>query len=278
MRIRPSDLFAQRTWGTVDINRLVRLIAISRKYEFEDFRDWSWNLLHKHITGNPGELLPRCGWQHLERLLNLCYDCQQPQLAQHIEKEWIDRIQTSGVGASCAALEAALDTAERSSYLRHFHGRAYYAYLKAVGAFQPGPALKIGETMGQAGISLSSFNDQRKLRLVQGFWSLVQLRLRLIAAPEIDPNPSCSHHTGECAPGWNGWWKETTEGIKTPSCDPSEFLQEIEKRLPRSGSLFVSNRAARAIYVYCSATLRARVQQMSSTFLDNIADHFMIPP
>ncbi|KAF9451135.1 hypothetical protein P691DRAFT_757610 [Macrolepiota fuliginosa MF-IS2] len=274
---RPKDIIAQQKWLTVDIPRLIRIISMTHKYEYEHFEDWSWETLDAHSTTNADQFIPRCGgWVHVQKLLILCYQSGRLPFAQRLENEWLNIIRTSDASESRIAFDAALDAAEGSSYLRRFHGKAYYAYLKGIRIFQQGPVMSIANSDGYVDLGgPSTFNEPRRIHLCQGFWSLARLRSKLYTAPKIDDNPSCNKHTKECKRGWEAWWNEAS---KSASNDPGEFIQGMVSKLSGNSSMTYKNKdGARSAQVPCSNQLKEGVRQMAKIFDDSIPDHFLIP-
>lgn len=272
---RPNDIRVQQTWETADIARLVRVVAISHKYEFQVFRDWALDVLELHSTGHPDEFIPRCGeWKDVDRILNLCYQAQRGALGRGIEEEWLRRIHSATGDDLRTTFEAALDTAESLPHLRKFHGKAYYQYLKAIGMFgrQPLPKIRIDDSTEYIELSPSSFNEQRRLRLHEGFWSLTRLRLKLSEAPKIGDNPSCPRHTTECVVTWDEWWKETLRSIGPSPNDPGDFIREMERKLPTNGTRLTYLRN-----VSCQDQIVGKARLMSHMFDETLANHFMIP-
>lgn len=277
-------MFTQYSWETVDITRLIRILAISQKYEIEHLRDWSCNVLDSHSAAHSGQLVPRCGsWRHVARLLSLSHQCQQLPLAQRIEEEWLKRIQTSDSSESRTAFGAALDAAEGSSYLRGFHGKAYYAYLKAVGMFNHGPAIGIEDSTGHVETTPSVFNEHRRMRLCQGFWSLARLRSRLAVAPRIDTIPCGDKHGTECMPAWDDWWKEKMGSINPLPHDPGELIQVMICQFPY-GHQALSFRQkydtwgnTRQVTIPCSVRIKGKLEEMITVLNDGLANHFVIP-
>lgn len=261
---------------------MILVTSMAQKYDFPSLRDWAFDAF---------ETLARCGnklftlcasWARVEKLFSLARICERKDLAMRIEQGWLNRITRSATGNICFI--SALDAAERGN-LRQFHGKAYYFYLKAIGKFNTPP------TDGGASTSITNIasfvekepvcklSDERKLRLFQGFWSLMQLRYRLNNAPTLDPNPQCRVHASACQVGWESWWKAFLKEIEADGRrlnDPNDLFQELQQRImlkpirPPNNNIPVSE-------VPCHALIKTQVCAMKKQFEDTLADHFMIP-
>jgi hypothetical protein len=192
-----------------------------------------------------------------------------------LEGDWVNQIRNSSDSTeSRTVFEAALDTAEKSPYLRSFHGRAYYAYLQAIGAFS-GRSIKMND-FDQASLidhtrTFSMFKKPRSTRLREGFWSLSQLRSRLSEAPELGtPSQTCYRHTG-CPSQWRNWWMGTLVTMTPITLDPGALLSHmVSHTYSNYGSpSFPSGN--------CAGTIREALQGLQTKFNESLADHFMLP-
>ncbi|KXN81486.1 hypothetical protein AN958_04532 [Leucoagaricus sp. SymC.cos] len=278
----PREILAQQNWKTIDFPRMVRLVAISHKYDCITLRDWALDVLDAYSVDNPGKLVYPCKeWGSCGRILDLAYQCARKDLAERIEKDWLGRIEDRSHNESLIAFDQALTAAERSNYLRQFHGRAYYSYLKSTGIFNTRAQDSFGTT-SVPGVtscmdeSLAAFNDQRKLRIYQGFWSLSQLRLTLTQAPKLDDNASCSQHSRDCAEGWKNWWKAAFDDNMQAGMswnDPGDLIKMINDKAQSRERLYYSG-----CYTFpCDRFLKKQVVSMKANFDNTIPDRFGIP-
>ncbi|KAF9443230.1 hypothetical protein P691DRAFT_788313 [Macrolepiota fuliginosa MF-IS2] len=163
-----------------------------------DFRALCWavysRLLDEHSKESQGQFISSCsGWDDVRRLFSLAEQCGHKLLTQRIEEEWVHQISDgSPSGAGLDAFKQAVAVAEGSTKLRRFHGRVYYAYLRATGIFDAPSsadvaAYNLGYRPNSYGVGkyLSRLSDKQKVHMYQGLWSLSQFRNELVRAPGI---------------------------------------------------------------------------------------------
>ncbi|KXN81487.1 hypothetical protein AN958_04533 [Leucoagaricus sp. SymC.cos] len=226
---RPADILAQQNSVTADVPLLIRVIALSHKYEFTAYETWAFNVLENLSSPHPSWLIAA--------------QCRENALVLRMEQDWLQRISNS---ESDGAVEYALMVAETSGELRQFHGKVYYTFLRAKGVF----SAEAQETVGSTNLvdaasakedSLTVLTSSRKRRLQNGFWSLAQLRLRLAHPPMLDNDPPCSgDHSRDCVPGWQAWWKKVLDDSARSGKylnDPGDLIAEMERQIAK-GSIW----------------------------------------
>ncbi|KAF9443236.1 hypothetical protein P691DRAFT_679956 [Macrolepiota fuliginosa MF-IS2] len=239
---RTPDVMAQQDLKSLNIPKLISLVAISHKYEFEVFYNWALHLLEDYSASFPGTLIPKYRrWVNVGRILNLAQQCGSQVLVRHIKREWLAHILNSSTKEeSLGAFVEGLKIAESSDGLRRFHRKVYYVYLRATGIFEAclpnnTSALDIGSNpKSYADLSLSQLSDAQKLHMYQGFWSLLQFRIKLSYVPSVAPSHFCPNHTGECIPSWKVWWKGVLDKAeRAGNClsDPGKLLEEVQSDL-----------------------------------------------
>lgn len=282
---RPPDIQAQEKWDTVDVPRLIRILAVSEKYVFPIHRDWALDILNNLATTDISAFIEKCGpWGNLGRMLELAQQCHRKGLVDCIEEAWLGCISALVDGQRrLDALNAALDVAERSNCLRSFHGWAYYNYLISTGVFSarsPDSTLNLLNSWDDTSYldqSLSTFTQERRLRILNGFWSLSRLRLKLMRPPQLPDSPSCLYHTKTCLPAWKEWWKDlVSETFRNKNCfnDPGFIIRSAREKV---ASPILFHVGLEEYTIPCDAAIRSQVKVISDTFDNNLASHFMIP-
>ncbi|KAF9440441.1 hypothetical protein P691DRAFT_780080 [Macrolepiota fuliginosa MF-IS2] len=281
---RPPAIAAQLKLDTVDVSKLISVLAMSHKYDFPDLRTWCLDVLESHLVVSPASFIGKCGgWDNVGRVLELAQQCDRSTLMRSIEQEWLQRISGSSKAEQISAFLGALDVAEFSGGLRDFHGRAYYTYLKATGIFDAHPlCTTITIDIGGAPSSymnqdLDFLDAKRQLRIYKGFWSLSQLRLRLTQAPKLPDCPSCSNHTKTCIPAWQSRWNSIlSEAEQQGRCldDPGKLLGEVWNSLSRRPITIPHNNWST---IGCHRFIVEHLETMMRKFNGGIAEHFIVP-
>ncbi|KAJ3566861.1 hypothetical protein NP233_g6733 [Leucocoprinus birnbaumii] len=276
----PKKIWAQRDLEGTDATNLVALAGITHKYDCTELRDWALDVLEGHSAKDPQKCVSKIAeWARLRRILVLATQCNRIKFARSLEDEWLRRIQ----GAENGALVSALDAAESCAELRSFHGRAYHAYLKSCNFFDFRKTPKISDPItfdeigGCTDEIFMTLSDQRKSRLMQGFWSLSVLRPRLSRPPKMEDNPTCSKHTNSCAEAWESWWNSgviaNVERKGKSLSDPGTMMEEILKKaksVPQGGHWLPRGPP-------CDASMRAQAEKLAERFFETLPDRFGIP-
>ncbi|KAF7768621.1 hypothetical protein Agabi119p4_7864 [Agaricus bisporus var. burnettii] len=278
---RPSEIAAQMPpTDKINMLRIVSIITMAQKYDFEDLRDWAFGVLDAHLR-EPRILCP--DWTVMGRLLEFANANNKKELVIRIEQQWLRNIMTLPHQGNCFV--KALDTAEHLN-LRQFHGKIYHCYLKALGKFNSSPAKEDSDAPVHIGNAASlierelicdQLDDTRRLRLYHGFLSLMQLRNNLDKSLPLSDNDHCQKHIN-CQRGWDIWWSEFLVGMQKAqrgerSCDPDDFFHKLEQRIMARPILVPYGTRE----VYCQALIKAQVCATKKQFDDTLADHFMIP-
>ncbi|KXN80631.1 hypothetical protein AN958_09274 [Leucoagaricus sp. SymC.cos] len=176
--------------------------------------------------------------------------------------------------------------------LRQFHGKAYYMYIKNVVMLHSSSEslIELGNFAAFVNLDTSVLNELRCHRLCQGFWSLAQLSMKLLAAvPRLNDNTSCTDHSSICIPTWNTWWKAESTGLPVQTHYDPRVLIESMQNLANSDRELIS--VFRSGYDYdglvetfeaempipCKARILDQLEEMTRIFDDTVADHFMLP-
>ncbi|KAF9448703.1 hypothetical protein P691DRAFT_759666 [Macrolepiota fuliginosa MF-IS2] len=211
-------------------------------------------------------------------MLDLAKKCGRQALADSIEQHWLKELFISSKKGQFSLLEDSLGVAETSEDLRHFHAQLYYTHLKATGAFDAGASNNIALDIANAGAtmdqSLLAFNNSRRMRICNGFWSLSRLRLRLSIAPKLGDNALCSNHAHDCIPRWELWWRDVLDeaaDLGQGLSDPGALIRRVQRNiaepiLGRSGAV-----------IPCDGLIRSQVKQMVRDYDSSLADRFIIP-
>ncbi|KAF9443227.1 hypothetical protein P691DRAFT_738125 [Macrolepiota fuliginosa MF-IS2] len=283
---RPPDIIAQQNPNTVDIPKLISVLAMSHKYDFPVFRSWSLDALQSLSVSSPTDFVRKCDggkWDNVGRVLKLAQQCNRSTLVGCIQQGWLSHISDSS-RESVTAFVQALGVAELSNDLRDFHGQAYYAYLKATSIFDVRSVGTIAALdMNSVPSSyvhqdLRSLSESRKMRLYMGFWSLSQFRIRLAQAPIFPDRPSCPNHARFCIPGWQDRWNTVIrEAEQKGRClnDPGKLLEEVHGSINGGGA--VRSPGNRSQVVSCHGFIVEQFNSMKQNFDSRIADHFLIP-
>lgn len=273
---------------TADLSLLVRLAAMAHKYEFESLLRWSLKKLDGHSAKISNQLISRLG-DLGRRLLILSVQLQMSSLATRIEDSWIRDIRPSDLTQSQKVFEAALDVAELSPIYRQFHGKVYYAYLKAILKHNKSASIPAENPAVFINHVSSKLSRERTSRLYGGFWSLSQLQVRLSVPPQIRSEFSCSCHASPCVVAWKEWWNEKLRNLNPLPQDPGDLLQRIQilaargiRRVNRSKNIdrhnsdndYLDNQLP---VVPCSSKMVAQLGEMMEIFYETLPDHFMIP-
>jgi hypothetical protein len=254
----------------VDVPKLICVVGIAHKYDFTAFGAWAWNVLHNSYTAQPLGFFQECGtWSAFSRLFKLAAECRKATWVDQLENTWIDQISTSDTRLT--AFKEGLDFAEESNIFRDFHAKCYYAYLQSSGAFTAQalnksiPPIDLDQAGSYVGNPLPDVNSERQIRLLAGFWSLSQLRVRLSQPPKLAENPSCQRHATDCIPGWNYWWKDVTSKAVQIG-DPGVLIEHILERA-RNG---VGS-------IRCQIPVKPSLAAMKEDFYTSLASRFMLP-
>ncbi|KAF7768277.1 hypothetical protein Agabi119p4_7520 [Agaricus bisporus var. burnettii] len=277
---RPADILQQQGANTIKVSELIRVVAISHKYEFASYCEWAWSALDAHFTAFPSNFLHKCGtWAAVGRILNLAIECEKSTFVDRIEQVWFHRISSLSPDRTTAFAEA-LNVAEGSDRLRNFHANLYYAYLRSSGIFEKQLQDTTPITLDGVGSytdeSLVKLSGERRMRLLTGYWSLSQLRLKMSQPPKLMDNPSCAIHTSDCVPRWESWWKDVLNNA-TRIGDPGKLVEYISNagKNISLGQHIPFNRSP--LTISCTVLVRIKILTLKKDFDDSLADRFMIP-
>ncbi|KAF5360343.1 hypothetical protein D9756_005084 [Leucocoprinus leucothites] len=280
---RAADILAEHVYATSNIPRLVRVTALSHKYNFTAIETWTFGVLSKHAKDYQIGLFAKYGeWAAVGRILNLAVKCHQDALARQIEKDWVSLITDPSGTIWEEACVTALSVAENSLELREFHGKAYYTLLRATSIFATGSQRTLGSENPVKTVSILdqpisiNLSRHRWQRLYTGYWSLSCLRVKLAHPPALGDSPPCSdNHVRDCVPAWQAWWK----GILDDSArngkhlnDPGELIQVMEKRITKPIQCQVTGTD-----IPCNEHIRSQISSMREAFEKSLADRFLGP-
>ncbi|KAJ3552531.1 hypothetical protein NP233_g12860 [Leucocoprinus birnbaumii] len=270
----PGDICAQKNPDTIDIPKLISAGCVSHKYEFLTFRDWVLDVMDEFLATHPDKLIPKCGrWDRVRSILILTTTCKRENLSQRIQSDWIRRIALNESNAFTGALRAA----EACEDLRNFHGRVYYAHMKAtqnISAKNTEP-IDIGDVGTYTEEAITKLTEQQRSRFCQGYRSLMSLRPRLTKPPALEDNPTCSVHARECISAWNSWWGR----VNTDAWDRDavEMMEEIKAKLKKDAASHSSLYGSYGRPPPCEDLIRVQAQQMVESFFNGLPDRFLIP-
>ncbi|KAF9448707.1 hypothetical protein P691DRAFT_668881 [Macrolepiota fuliginosa MF-IS2] len=274
---RPSDILLQQDYNTVDVPKLIKIVAISHKYDFAAYQDWALGVLGAHCSAYPTSFFAKCGtWSNVCTIFRLASQCNQNALVQEMEQSWLRRTSNASKSEGLTAFGYALDVAETSDSFRQFHGKLYYTYLQTTVMFcvrfQEGvESTGILDTASHIDTSLSKFSEERRYRILSGFWSLSRLWRKLSQPPKLEnSHPPCTgNHTRDCVPKWQAWWKDALdEAMGQGRCenDPGKLIQAMQTRV-----------RAEPLQLACASLVEKQIGLMKERFDDTLADHFLIP-
>jgi hypothetical protein len=268
--------------STINAPKLIRVVAISHKYDFTTYCEWAWNALDGYYTAQPLEFFHVCRqFDTFGRIFKLAAECGKKSLVDRLGQTWLDKISSST--RPVANLEDALDAVEGLDFFQKIHANCYYACLQSSGAFtaqasesSPINLDQIGSHLGES--LLGGLNSERRMRLLSGFWSLSQLRVKLSQPPRLMDNPSCTRHTSDCIPGWDSWWKDIISNAVGIS-DPGQVIQHISEQT--QGDIGARRRSQYGypdtiIPIPCQSAVKSMILAMKRDFEASLANRFML--
>ncbi|EKM79528.1 hypothetical protein AGABI1DRAFT_128676 [Agaricus bisporus var. burnettii JB137-S8] len=279
---RPLEVLQQQEANTIKVSELIRVVTISHKYEFAAYCEWAWKVLDTYYLAHPANFFDKCGsWPEVRRLFNLAIACEKKTFLDRMEQTWFHKISSSPLGGAIAFKEA-LNVAEGSDLLREFHAKSYYVYLQSSGIFEapsqgttPINLDRVGSWQG-LDYSLVGLSDERKIRLLTGFWSLSRLRVRLSQPPKLMDNPSCQKHSSVCVPGWESWWKDVLNKAVGVG-DPGKLIELVSDASNQNiGPSRPPNPVSSIKCIPCNMLVRSTIGTLKKNFDDSLAKRFRI--
>jgi hypothetical protein len=214
LRSSPDELytkiesFRQKT----GLHDLLTLAEITNKYHFSSTEKLLVKTFHHHITTHVkhlSQIAPADDLKHALRVAIL-------QNARNIQMRLL-RIFVSRVLERTIPADVALEFGNTYS-LRSLQGAAHYIYLMD----------NMAENEGEAAFEVIKFgqgiDEDLKVRLLRGYWSLMRTCLRLRSTPPIDFT-TCE------ALGIAEWHKSYKFPFDSPSPDLLELLRQIKQSL-----------------------------------------------
>ncbi|KAF7768275.1 hypothetical protein Agabi119p4_7518 [Agaricus bisporus var. burnettii] len=278
---RPADILQQQGANTIKVSELTRVVAITHKYEFDAYCEWAWNALDAHFTAFPSNFFHKCGtWGAVGRIFKLAIECEKRLFVDRMEQVWFRRISSPSPSSDrTIAFREALVVAEGSDHLREFQAKSYYAYLQSSGLFekqvQHTVPIELDGLASHMDESLGNLSSERRMRLLTGFWSLSQLRLRMSQPPKLMDNPSCARHTSDCVPCWESWWKDILNNA-TKIGDPGKLIDHISNTGKNISLGQHSPSNPTQVTNSCTALVRSKILMLKKDFDDSLANRFMV--
>ncbi|KAF8651948.1 hypothetical protein AX16_004591 [Volvariella volvacea WC 439] len=204
----PHEITAQSDVQSVDIPRLISLVRICRKYQFNTIQKWALDLLSTHLDPQtPCYFLRNCSVYLLAQTLELSVLCNVEALQDYVEAQWLKRIREGQLAAT-----EALAVAERLG-LREFQGQLYYAQLVQLSTrfLHPSSDGGAGGLDIQRAISNLHMTENQQRNLYAGFWSLSfsWLKFISIAGSIISDHQLPCGSSLSCGKEWNSAWQNS---------------------------------------------------------------------
>lgn len=246
-----------------ELERLSHIIKINQKYEIPKMHEWAVDTVFK--TATDSVFMESCSSASLSLLIDIA-KMNEKKYAKVLDatvKKWCDRVWNKSTPSV-----PALQTADRHE-LHGLLGVAYYVHVQDMLDRQTSFTEK-GATQLRADPKL---NNGQVMRLLTGYWSLVNLWERLRLAPIALPmGKSCSKEChAKCSASWDRRWVSAVGWKRIMGCNSADILALLaclRDQLSNDDDLKM------ALEPECRLAGLEALKALRTKTQDGLADHF----
>ncbi|KAJ7490564.1 hypothetical protein FB451DRAFT_1220392 [Mycena latifolia] len=244
-----------------DVDRLLRITAISRQYRCDALQTWSQAAILRTVTHDDA-FIASCSSAMFRRIIDIAIRTRQDTLLDTIITQWATRIRRGDAPSVPAILAADLHELSR------LRGVAYYFHIQGMIAQQT-TVTDRGATQFQADPKLS---NAQVMRLLSGYWSLASLWERLRRTPpKFECADGCPKGKGRCAAVWGERWAVAASSEKANALSSASVLALLTIMRDQ---LTADKEVTKDVHPPCRLAALDAVKKHAKNLEDGLDDHF----